>query len=61
MRFTWTLTAISVVVGGAALVFLLGKFRRQVLSFLPDSEDEKNFGAFPPEIPHYEFDGIDFV
>ena len=61
MRFTRALASISAIFAGTAFLLLFGKFRRQELSFLPDSEDEKNFGAFPPEIPHYEFDEIDFA
>lgn len=61
MKFKWMLAAVSVVFGGAALLFLQRKFKRGVLHFMPDTDDGKNFGAFPPEIPHYEFEGIDFV
>ena len=55
------LTAVGVVVGGVALLLLQKRFQQHLLSFMPESEDEKNFGAFPPEIPLCEFDGIDFV
>ena len=61
MRITWMWAALGVAVGGVALLLLQKKSDRQLLSFLPETEEERNFGAFPPEIPRYEFDGIDFV
>ncbi|MBI4429268.1 MAG: hypothetical protein HY562_09130 [Ignavibacteriales bacterium] len=61
MKVNWMWAVAGFVVAGAAAFLLEKKLKQQLLAFLPETEEQKNFGAFPPEIPAYEFEGIDFV
>jgi hypothetical protein len=55
----WFLGALAAITGGILVVkhFVDSK---KLLHFV-ESENEKNFGEFPPDIPESEFEGVDFL
>ncbi|MBI3578481.1 MAG: hypothetical protein HY276_03780 [Ignavibacteriales bacterium] len=58
----WMVGVIAVVAGGSFL--LLRSFRSKngvAYHFVDDEVALKNFGAFPPELPEDEFDGVNFL
>ena len=58
----WIMGLVAVAVGGSLL--LLKRARKNedgVFHFVEDEEALKNFGAFPPDIPETEFDGVNFL
>jgi len=61
MRTSWIWAAVGFVAAGVAFLLYQKKVHRQPLCFRTEPDEEKNFGEFPPDIPAYEFDGIDFV
>jgi hypothetical protein len=61
MKLRWWILGTAAAITGA--VFVVKHFvddKTKMLHFI-DSGNEKNFGAFPPEIPETEFDGADFL
>ncbi len=57
----WMIGSLALVVGGILFVsHALGE-KGKSLHFVDGDGDEKNFGAFPPDIPETEFDGADFL
>ncbi|MFH0990819.1 MAG: hypothetical protein V1799_12465 [bacterium] len=58
----WILGTMAVAVGGSLL--LLHKIRKingESFHFVDDESALKNFGAFPPDLPETEFDGVNFL
>ena len=51
----------SFIIGGAAVLFVSKPPEMERLRFLPAADEQKNFGAFHPEIPDHEFNEIGFV
>jgi hypothetical protein len=52
----------AIAVGGTLL--LLHRVRGnsgRAFHFVEDENGLKNFGAFPPEVPEDEFDGVNFI
>ena len=46
----------------AAIIYRIEKSHcKEAIHFFQDSEEPKNFGAFPPDIPESEFERVDFV
>lgn len=62
MKNRWlVLGAIAVAVaGGVILMRHLRSGRTLYPAFVQAFGEQKNFGAFPPEIPEYEFEESDF-
>ena len=60
MKLRWWLIALAAATAG--VVFLLHRtpVRNRMLHFVDEETGQKNFDAFPPEIPGAEFEGIDF-
>jgi hypothetical protein len=63
MKPGWWIAGIvaAIAVGGTWLY--LRRFRGDdgVFHFVDDESALKNFGAFPPEVPEDEFDGVNFI
>lgn len=58
----WMMGLIAVAVGGAVLLLRRSrKGENGVFHFVENEEALKNFGAFPPDIPETEFDGVNFL
>ncbi len=57
----WMVGSLALVVGGILLVGRVLSVRERALHFVDGDGEEKNFGAFPPDIPETEFDGADFL
>lgn len=48
----WIWTGAALLVGGTLLLArYVRKIQGQVIHFTEDGDSEKNFGAFPPDIP----------
>lgn len=62
MRFRWwTLGLIAAAVGGSWLLWRRFGPGENPFHFVEEEDGSKNFGAFPPEIPETEFDGVNFL
>jgi hypothetical protein len=61
MKLRWWLVGTGALVGGSVLILGWWLKRNGLLHFVDSDEGEKNFGAFPPEIPESEFEGFDFL
>lgn len=60
-RDLWALSIVALLAAGAVLLLKHSKVERAAMfRFVDDGTREKNFDAFPPEIPEYEFDEADF-
>ena len=60
-RDLWALSIVALLAAGAVLLLKYNKVERSAtFRFVDDGTREKNFDAFPPEIPEYEFDEADF-
>jgi hypothetical protein len=60
-RNLWALSIVSLLAVGAVLLLRHNKLERpSMFRFVDNGSREKNFDAFPPEIPEYEFDEADF-
>ena len=64
MKPGWWVAGIiaAIAVGGTMLVLrrLQGE-GEGAFHFIEDENGLKNFGAFPPEVPEDEFDGVNFM
>lgn len=57
----WLLGLVAVIATGAVLLARHTKQARgSSLQFVDAENGQKNFNAFPPDIPEGEFEGIDF-
>ena len=55
------LSVVALLAAGAVLLLKHSKVERaSTFRFVDNGSREKNFDAFPPEIPEYEFDEADF-
>jgi len=60
-RDLWALSIVALLAAGAVLLLKHNRVERaSMFRFVDDGTREKNFDAFPPEIPEYEFDEADF-
>jgi hypothetical protein len=60
-RDLWALSIVALLAAGAVLLLKHSKEERTAtFRFVDDGTRDKNFDAFPPEIPEYEFDEADF-
>ena len=59
----WIAGIISAIAVGGTLLYLrrFGGNSEGVFHFVDDESALKNFGAFPPEVPEQEFDGVNFI
>lgn len=59
MRASWLMLAMAVgVAGGLFIRHRIKMWRNRIAEEPEDWPNEKNFGAFPPEIPDAIFDGL---
>jgi hypothetical protein len=59
----WIAGLVAAMAVGSALLYLR-RFRGDdsgAFHFVDDESALKNFGAFPPELPEDEFDGVNFL
>lgn len=62
MRFRWwALGLVAAAVGGSLLLWRRFGPGEERFRFVEDDDQSKNFGAFPPEIPESEFEGVNFM
>jgi len=64
MKPGWLVAGIiaAIAVGGTLLYLRrFGGTGEGAFGFLDDERALKNFGAFPPEVPEDEFDGVNFL
>ena len=60
-RDLWALSFVALLAAGAVFLLKHTKVERSAtFRFVDNGSREKNFDAFPPEIPEYEFDEADF-
>jgi hypothetical protein len=60
-RNLWALSIVALLAAGAVLLLKQGKVeKRSSFHFVDNGSREKNFDAFPPDIPEHEFDEADF-
>ena len=60
-RDLWALSIVALLAAGAVLLLKHTRVERAAtFRFVDNGSREKNFDAFPPEIPEYEFDEADF-
>jgi hypothetical protein len=59
----WIAGLIAAIAAGGALLYLRRCQRDDsgAFHFVDDETALKNFGAFPPELPDDEFDGVNFL
>jgi hypothetical protein len=64
MKPGWWVAGILAAIAVGGTLFYLRRFRGDDLDafhFVDDESALKNFGAFPPEVPEDEFDGVNFI
>ena len=59
-RDLWALSIVALLAAGAVLLLKHSKEETATFRFVDNGTRDKNFDAFPPEIPEYEFDEADF-
>lgn len=59
----WIAGIVAAIAVGGTLLYLrrFGGSQDGAFRFLDDEHALKNFGAFPPEVPEDEFDGVNFM
>ncbi len=57
----WTVGLLAAAVGGTLLLWRRIRPTSERFQFVEEEEQLKNFGAFPPDIPETEFDGVNFL
>ena len=64
MKPGWWVARILAAIAVGGTLLCLRRFRGDDLDafhFVDDESALKNFGAFPPEVPEDEFDGVNFI
>ncbi|MGA3244851.1 MAG: hypothetical protein ABSE41_09555 [Bacteroidota bacterium] len=64
MKPGWWVAGILAAIAVGGTLLYLRRFRGGDLDafhFVDDESALKNFGAFPPEVPEDEFDGVNFI
>jgi hypothetical protein len=57
----WAIGIVALLAAGAILIFRHSRIEKgTAFHFVENGSKDKNFDAFPPEIPEYEFDETDF-
>lgn len=59
----WIAGLVAAIAVGGTLIYLrrFGGNVAEAFHFVDDESALKNFGAFPPEVPEDEFDGVNFI
>jgi hypothetical protein len=64
MKPGWWIAGIVAAIAVGGTLWYLRRFRGDdsgAFHFVDDESALKNFGAFPPEMPENEFDGVNFL
>ncbi len=64
MKPGWWVAGILAAIAVGGTLLYLRRFQGDELGafhFVDDESALKNFGAFPPEVPEDEFDGVNFI
>jgi hypothetical protein len=64
MKPGWWVAGILAAIAVGGTLLYIRRFRGSELDafhFVDDESALKNFGAFPPEVPEDEFDGVNFI
>jgi hypothetical protein len=61
MKTSWKICLAAMLAGGAVVYIRTHAPKNGTLPFEVDWPKQKNFGAFPPDIPQNVFDGVRFI
>ena len=64
MKPGWWVAGIVAAIAVSGTLWYLRRFRGDdsgAFHFVDDESAHKSFGAFPPEVPEDEFDGVNFL
>jgi hypothetical protein len=64
MKPGWWVAGILAAIAVGGTLLYIRRFRGDdfdAFHFVDDESALKNFGAFPPEVPEDEFDGVNFI